>query len=147
MEGVNDHDSSIEKIAAQLSLIGRARLIFLVPTRPPAESSVKRASRASLSSAVQVFAAYPKRTSNVSPEMKKERFSLPNLSRMICYCVGSSGQGKILSTSCLKKGKAEKSIITELLDQGRLIEFLYFLKAKSSIVRIHKNSKYSRYNQ
>ena len=127
VEGVNDHDPCIEKIAEQLSLIGPSKAYLLVPTRPPAESSVKRASPASLSSAVHIISSLS--GANVEcitgDETEEGFFFTESVVEDLLSIASVHPVREDIIDELLKKRNAEKSIITELLDQGRLIEFIY----------------------
>jgi wyosine [tRNA(Phe)-imidazoG37] synthetase (radical SAM superfamily) len=127
VEGVNDHDSSVEKIAAQLSLIRPSKAYILVPTRPPAESSVKRASKASLSSAVRIIRSISGADVECITGDEKEEgfFFTESIADDLLSIASVHPVREDIIDELLKKRKAEKSIITELLDQGRLIEFIY----------------------
>ena len=127
VEGVNDHDPCIEKIAEQLSLIGPSKAYLLVPTRPPAESSVKRASPASLSSAVHIISSLS--GANVEcitgDETEEGFFFTESVVEDLLSIASVHPVREDIVDRLLKKRKAEKSIITGLLEQGRLIEFMY----------------------
>jgi len=127
VEGVNDHDPCIEKIGEQISLIGPSKAYLLVPTRPPAESSVKRASPASLSSAVQIISSLS--GANVEcitgDENEEGFFFTESIADDLLSISSVHPVREDIVNRLLKKRKAEKSIIVRLLEQGRLIEFTY----------------------
>jgi len=55
VKGINDEDSCIEKIAEKIDLIQPEKSYILVPTRPPAEIGIERASVESLKRAVAII--------------------------------------------------------------------------------------------
>jgi len=127
VEGVNDHEACIGKIAEQLSLIRPSKAYILVPSRPPAESSVKRASKASLSSAVRIIRSISETDVECITGDEKEEgfFFTESIADDLLSISSVHPVREDIIDELLKKRKAEKSIITELLDQGRLIEFIY----------------------
>mgnify|MGYP001339346780 CR=1 FL=1 len=127
VEGVNDHDPCIEKIAEQLSLIGPSKAYLLVPTRPPAESYVKRASPASVSSAVQIISSLSGANVECITEDETEEgfFFTESVVEDLLSIASVHPVREDIVDRLLKKRKEEKSIITGLLEQGRLIEFMY----------------------
>lgn len=127
VEGVNDHEACIGKIAEQLSLIGPNKAYLLVPTRPPAESGVKRASKASLSSAVRIIRSISGTDVEcITGDEKEEGFFFTEsvADDLLSIAAVHPVRDDIID-ELLEKRKADKSIITELLVQGQLIEFVY----------------------
>lgn len=127
VEGINGHDSCIEKIAEQLSLIRPSKAYLLVPTRPPAESSVKRASQASLSNAVRIIRDVSGADVEcITGDEKEEGFFFTEAVTHDLLSIASVHPVREdIVDELLEKRKAHKAIITELVAQGRLIEFIY----------------------
>lgn len=127
VDGVNDHESSIEKIAEQLSLIQPSKAYILVPTRPPAEASVKRASMANLSNAMRIIRSISKTDVECITGDEKEEgfFFTESIADDLLSIASVHPVREDIIDELLKKRKADKSIITELLEQGQLIEFTY----------------------
>jgi wyosine [tRNA(Phe)-imidazoG37] synthetase (radical SAM superfamily) len=127
VEGVNDHDSSIEKIAAQLSLIRPSKAYLLVPTRPPAESSVKRASKASLSSAVRIIRSISETDVECITGDEKEEgfFFTESIADDLLSIASVHPVREDIIDELLRKRKADKKIVTEMVNKGELLEFQY----------------------
>ncbi len=127
VEGINDHEAGIEKIAEQLSLIRPSKAYLLVPTRPPAESSVKRASQASLSNAVRIIRDVSGADVEciTGDEKEEEFFFTEAIADDLLSIASVHPVREDIVDELLEKRKADKAIITELVAQGRLIEFIY----------------------
>ncbi len=127
VEGINDHEVGIEKIAEQLSLIRPSKAYLLVPTRPPAESSVKRASQASLSNAVRIIRDVSGADVEciTGDEKEEEFFFTEAIADDLLSIASVHPVREDIVDELLEKRKADKAIITELVAQGRLIEFIY----------------------
>ena len=127
VEGVNDHEACIEKIAEQLSLIQPSKAYLLVPTRPPAEGGVKRASQASLSNAVRIIRGISGTDVEcITGDEKEEGFFFTEAVADDLLSIASVHPiREDIVDELLRKRKADKSVITELLDRGWLIEFMY----------------------
>ena len=127
VEGVNDHDTCVGKIADQLSLIQPSKAYILVPTRPPAESSVKRAAKSSLSSAVRMI----RRVSGIDVECitgdEKEEgfFFTESVAEDILSIASVHPIREDIIDGLLKKRNADKTIISEMVKKGELCEFQY----------------------
>jgi wyosine [tRNA(Phe)-imidazoG37] synthetase (radical SAM superfamily) len=127
VEGVNDHETCIEKIAEQLSLIQLSKAYLLVPTRPPAESGVKRASKTSLSNAVRIIRSISGADVECITGDEKEEgfFFTEEVVNDLLSIASVHPIREDIVDELLRKRKADKSVITELLDRGWLIEFMY----------------------
>ncbi len=127
VEGINDHEAGIEKMAEQLSLIRPSKAYLLVPTRPPAESSVKRASQASLSNAVRIIRDVSGADVEciTGDEKEEEFFFTEAIADDLLSIASVHPVREDIVDELLEKRKADKAIITELVAQGRLIEFIY----------------------
>jgi len=127
VEGINDHEACIEKIAEQLSLIDPSKAYLLVPTRPPAEGSVKRASKASLSNAVRIVRSISGTDVEcITGDEKEEGFFFTEAIVDDLLSIASVHPVREdIVEDLIKERMADKAIITELVKQGRLIEFVY----------------------
>jgi wyosine [tRNA(Phe)-imidazoG37] synthetase (radical SAM superfamily) len=127
VEGVNDHEACIEKIAEQLSLIQPSKAYLLVPTRPPAEGGVKRASQASLSNAVRIIRDISGTDVEcITGDEKEEGFFFTEAVADDLLSIASVHPVREdIVNDLLEKRKADKAIITDLVEQSRLIEFVY----------------------
>jgi len=127
VEGVNDHDTCVGKISEQFSLIQPSKAYILVPTRPPAESSVKRAAKSSLSSAVRMI----RRVSGIDVECitgdeKEEGFFFSeSVAEDILSIASVHPIREDIIDGLLKKRNADKTIISEMVKKGELCEFQY----------------------
>ena len=127
MEGVNSHDSCIEKIAEQLSLIAPIKAYLLVPTRPPAESSVKRASSVSLSNAARIIRNISGTDVECITGDEKEEgfFFTESVAEDLLSIASVHPVREDIIDELLRKRKADKKIVTELVKKGELLEFEY----------------------
>jgi wyosine [tRNA(Phe)-imidazoG37] synthetase (radical SAM superfamily) len=127
VDGINDHESCIKKIAEQLAVIRPDKAYLLVPTRPPAESAVKRASFESLRNAVSIIHDIAEADVEcITGDEKEEGFfitdDIMNDLLSIASCIPSE---KIYYDQLIKKRNADKTVITELVKQGKMIEYWY----------------------
>jgi wyosine [tRNA(Phe)-imidazoG37] synthetase (radical SAM superfamily) len=127
VEGINDHEACIEKIAVQLALIQPHKAYLLVPTRPPAESGVKRASSDSLRNAVAIIrgASGTDVECITGDETEEGFFFTENIADDIIGIASVHPIREDIIESLLKEKNANRSIILELIDQGSLIEYIY----------------------
>ncbi len=127
VEGVNDHEACIGKIAEQLSLIRPSKAYILVPSRPPAESSVKRASKASLSSAARIIRNISGADVECITGDEKEEgfFFTESVADDLLSIASVHPVREDIIDELLRKRKADKKIVTEMLEKGELLEFQY----------------------
>lgn len=127
VEGVNDHEACIEKIAEHLSLIGPSKAYLLVPTRPPAECGIKRASQDSLSNAVRIIRSISGTDVEcITGDEKEEGFFFTESVVDDLLSIASVHPiREDIVDELLEKRKADKAIIMRLVEQGRLIEYVY----------------------
>jgi len=125
--GVNDHEACIGKIAEQLSLIRPSKAYILVPTRPPAESSVKRASKSSLSSAARIIRNISGADVECITGDEKEEgfFFTESVADDLLSIASVHPVREDIIDKLLRKRKADKKIVTEMLEKGELLEFQY----------------------
>lgn len=127
VDGINDRETCIRKIAKQLSLIQPSKAYLLVPTRPPAESGVRRASKNKLLDAAKII----QNSSGIDVECitgdEKEEgfFFTETVAEDLLSIASVHPVREDIIDELLKKRNADKTIITELVQQGRLLEFTY----------------------
>lgn len=127
VKGINDHKTCIEKIAEQIASIQPQKSYLLVPTRPPAETDIRRTSTESLRNAVAIIRG----VSGVDIECitgdEKEEgfFFTDDIAKDFLSIASVHPIREDIVNTLLKKRNADKSILTKLLNQGKIIEFLY----------------------
>lgn len=125
--GINDQDACIEKIAEQVALVQPSKAYLLVPTRPPAQSGISRASTES----IRKSAAIIRGVSGVDVECitgdeeEEGFFFTENISDDILSITSVHPIREDIIESLIKKRNASRSVILELLDRGSLIEYTY----------------------
>jgi len=127
VEGINDHETCIEKIAEQIALMQPQKTYLLVPTRPPAESVVKRASSDSLRNAAAIIRGVSGTDVEciTSDETEEGFFFTANITDDILSIASVHPIREDIVESLLEKRNASRSVISELIDQGSLIEYTY----------------------
>lgn len=126
VDGVNDSDICVGKISEQLSLICPSKAYLLVPTRPPAESSVRRTSKERLINAVKAIKSNDIDVECITGDEKEEGFFFTQAVADDLLSIASVHPVREdIIDEHLRKRNAEKEIITELVKQGRLLEFYY----------------------
>jgi len=127
VEGINDHEACIEKIAEQIALVQPQKAYLLVPTRPPAESGVKRASAESMRKAVAIIrgASGTDVDCITGDETEEGFFFTTNIADDIISIASVHPIREDIIESLLEKRNASRSVISELIDQGSLIEYTY----------------------
>ncbi len=127
VDGLNDSKECVEKIAKQLAIIRPAKAYLLVPTRPPAESELIRASKTALSDAVHII----RRIADIEIECitgdeNEEGFFITESIREDLLSIASVHPVREdIIDELLKKRKADKAIITDMVKQGDLLQFSY----------------------
>jgi wyosine [tRNA(Phe)-imidazoG37] synthetase (radical SAM superfamily) len=127
VEGVNNYEACIKRIAEHLSFIRPSKAYLLVPTRPPAESNVIRASCASLLSAARIIRSISAiDVECITGDEKEEGFFFTeSVADDLLSIASVHPVREDIIDEMLKKRKTDKSIINGLVEQGRLIEFRY----------------------
>ena len=127
IDDVNDSAQCIEEIGRQLAIIQPAKAYLLVPTRPPAESGVKRSSGNIVAEAANSI----RNSSGVSVECitgdeNSEGFfvSGDNVSEFLSIVAVHPVREDVVE-DLLRKRKLNKTILAKLINQGVLIEFYY----------------------
>lgn len=127
VESINDQEVCIEKIAEQIALVQPQKAYLLVPTRPPAESGVKRASSDSLRNATAIIRGVSGTDVEciTGDETEEGFFFTEDIADDIISIASVHPIREDIIESLLKKKNANRSVISELLDQGSLIEYTY----------------------
>ena len=127
VEGINDQEACIEKIAEQVALVQPQKAYLLVPTRPPAESNVKRASAESLRKAAAIIRGVSGTDVEciTGDETEEGFFFTEDIADDIISIASVHPIREDIIESLLEKRNASRSVISELIDQGSLIEYTY----------------------
>ena len=127
VEGINDHETCIEKIAEQIALVQPQKAYLLVPTRPPAESSVRRASAENLRKATAIIRGVSGTDVEciTGDETEEGFFFTEDIADDIISIASVHPIREDLIENLLEKRNANRSVISELIDQGSLIEYTY----------------------
>lgn len=127
VDKINDSDESIKKIAEELSLIHPNEIHLLVPTRPPAENYVKRTSKERLLNAARIIRdATGLDVECITGDEKEDGFFFTEaiVDDLLSITSVHPVREDIIE-ELLRKRKAEKTIVTTLVEQGRLQGFIY----------------------
>ena len=127
MEGINDHEACVERIAEQIALVQPRKAYLLVPTRPPAESGIKRASAEILIRAAAIIRGVSGTDVECITGDEKEEgfFFTQNITDDILSIASVHPIREDIIENLLEKKNANRSVISELLDRGNLIEYTY----------------------
>ena len=125
--GINNLETCIEKIAEQIALVQPQKAYLLVPTRPPAESGVRRVSTESLRNATAIIRG----VSGIDvecitgDETEEGFFFTEDIADDIISITTVHPIRDDIVESLLKKRNTSRSVISELIDQGSLMEYTY----------------------
>lgn len=127
VEGINDDEASIVKIAEQIAVVQPSVATLLVPTRPPAESNVKRPSIEAIRKAVAIIRGISGVDVDciTGDEEEEGFFFTENIADDILGIASVHPIREDIIDRLLEKRKANKSIITQLVQQGELVEYVY----------------------
>lgn len=127
IDNVNDNDKCIKKIAEQLAVIYPKKAYLLVPTRPPAESSIKRSSKESLINAVNIIRSVSGiNVECITGDEKEEGFFFSeNIVNDFLSITSVHPVREEIVDELLKKRNVDKSVIEGLIKRGVIIEFSY----------------------
>ncbi|NLB80688.1 MAG: radical SAM protein [Clostridiaceae bacterium] len=127
VEGINDQEACIEKIAEQVALVQPQKAYLLVPTRPPAEPDVKRASSDSLRNAAAIVRGVSGTDVEciTGDEEEEGFFFTEDIADDIISIASVHPIREDIVESLLEKRNANRSVISELINQGSLIEYTY----------------------
>jgi len=127
VEGVNTQEAQVESIAEHIAAAQPETAYLLVPTRPPAEAGVLPATNQSLRNAVAIVQSVSGADVEciTGNEAGEGFFFTDNIAEDI---VGIASvhpiRGDIIDT-LLEKRRADRSLLNELLQTGKLLEFRY----------------------
>lgn len=127
VEGINDHETCIEKIAEQIASVQPQKAYLLVPTRPPAESSVRRASAENLRKAAATIRGVSGTDVEciTGDETEEGFFFTEDIADDIISIASVHPIREDIIENLLEKKNANRSVISELLDRGSLKEYTY----------------------
>ena len=127
VEGINDQEACIEKIAEQVALVQPQKAYLLVPTRPPAEPDIKRASSDSLRNAAAIVRGVSGTDVEciTGDEEEEGFFFTEDIADDIISIASVHPIREDIVESLLEKRNANRSVISELINQGSLIEYTY----------------------
>lgn len=127
MEGRNDHEACIEKIAQQVALIQPSKAYLLVPTRPPAEGAVKRSSADTLKKAVAILRGISGATVEciTGDEEEEGFFFTENVVEDILAIASVHPIREDIIETLLEKRGSDSSVITQMVNQGDLSPYEY----------------------
>ena len=127
VEGINDHETCIEKIAEQIASVRPQKAYLLVPTRPPAESSVRRASAENLRKAAATIRGVSGTDVEciTGDETEEGFFFTEDIADDIISIASVHPIREDIIENLLEKRNANRSVISELLDRGSLIKYTY----------------------
>lgn len=127
ISGLNDNTQHLESIAEQILKINPQKSYILVPTRPPAESNIYRATGESLIEAASIINSI----SNVNVECITEDdteqgfFFTDNVAEDLLSITSVHPIKEEIIRYYIKVKKADFSILKELINQNKIIEYTY----------------------
>jgi len=127
VDGINDHEACIKKVAEQLAVIRPKKAYLLVPTRPPAENSIKRSSRDSLVNAAEIIRSISgAHVECITGDEKEEGFFFSeDIINDLLSITSVHPIRKDIVDEMLKKRNVDKAVIDDLIKQNIIIEFLH----------------------
>jgi wyosine [tRNA(Phe)-imidazoG37] synthetase (radical SAM superfamily) len=127
VNGINDHEPYINMISERLCMIQPQKAYLLVPTRPPAESSVRRASVESLRKAIAIIRGVTGADVEcITGDEKEEGFFFTEDTTDDILSIASVHPiRQDIIDSLLAKRNAGQEVVTELVKRGDLIEYSY----------------------
>lgn len=127
VDGINDDLDNIKKVAEKIEVINPQTAYLLVPTRPPAEGYVNRASKQNLLNAVRMISSIS--GVNVEcitgDEQEEGFFFTDDIAQDLLNIASVHPVRDDIIDKLLNRRNESKSIITELLSQNKLMEFTY----------------------
>lgn len=127
VDGVNDQEACIEGVAEQIASVQPKKAYLLVPTRPPAESNVQRASTESLRKAVAIIRGVSGADVEciTGDEEEEGFFFTADIADDILSIASVHPIREDIIDTLLKKRNADKSAVIKLVKDGKLSEFTY----------------------
>ena len=127
VDGINDHEACIKKVAEQLTVILPKKAYLLVPTRPPAENSIKRSSKDSLINAVEIIRSISGvHVECITGDEKEEGFFFSeDIVNDLLSITSVHPIRKEIVDEMLKKRNVDKAVIDDLVKRDMIVEFLF----------------------
>lgn len=127
VEGINDSPSAVEKIALRIKEIKPVKAYLLVPVRPPAEGFVKRPDSRRIADAAQLIRGISGVTVEciTGDEQEEGFFFNEEIINDLLSIASVHPVREDIIEGLLKKRKADKSVVTDLIKQNRLKEIMY----------------------
>ncbi|MBN1776857.1 MAG: radical SAM protein [Clostridiales bacterium] len=127
VEGVNTQEACVEKIAEQIAAVRPEKAYLLVPTRPPAETYVSPASTGSLRKAVAIIQSISGADVEciTGNEAEEGFFFTENIADDIVGIASVHPIREDIIDTLLQKRNKDRSVLTKLLQTGKLLEFTY----------------------
>ncbi len=127
VDSVNDHDECIKKVAEQLAVVFPKKAYLLVPTRPPAENSIKRSSRERLVNAVEIIRSVSgAHVECITGDEKEEGFFFSeDIVNDLLSITSVHPVREDIVDETLKKRNVDKAVIEDLVKRDMIVEFSY----------------------
>ncbi len=127
VDSVNDHDECIKKVAEQLAVVFPKKAYLLVPTRPPAENSIKRSSRKRLVNAVEIIRSVSgAHVECITGDEKEEGFFFSeDIVNDLLSITSVHPVREDIVDETLKKRNVDKAVIEDLVKRDMIVEFSY----------------------
>lgn len=127
VDGVNDHEACIKTVAEQLAVIRPEKTYLLVPTRPPAENSIKRPSRVSLVNAAEIIRSISgAHVECITGDEKEEGFFFSeDIVNDLLSITSVHPVREDIVDEILKKRNVDKVVIDDLVKRNIIVEFLF----------------------
>ncbi len=127
VDGINDHEACIKKVAEQLAAILPKKAYLLVPTRPPAENSIKRSSKDSLINAAEIVRSISGvHVECITGDEKEEGFFFSeDIVNDLLSITSVHPIRKVIVDEMLKKRNVDKAVIDDLVKRDMIVEFLF----------------------
>jgi len=127
VEGINDGSACMEKIAEQIALIQPSKAYLLVPTRPPAEPEVKRPTSERLKKAAALIQGISGiDVECITGDEKEEGFFFSeNIANDILSIASVHPIREDIINKLLERRHADQNIISQLIHEGSMVEYLY----------------------
>jgi len=127
VDGINDHDACIKKVAEQLAAILPKKAYLLVPTRPPAENSIKRSSKDSLINAAEIVRSISRvHVECITGDENEEGFFFSeDIVNDLLSITSVHPIRKEIVDEMLKKRNVDKAVIDDLVKLDMIVELLF----------------------
>jgi len=125
IDGVNDSKEELEKIATFLQKIEPTKSYISIPTRPPAEKWVKAPKEEVLTMAYQIFDDHSINTELIIGYEGNDFAFTGDAKSDILSITSVHPMRKEAVEAFLKKANSSWDIVTDLVDEGKLLELEY----------------------